>query len=77
MQIPGHWGRRMSPSSEPYTYQSYLLRCWQISPATDERPARWRFVLRSVTEEPREQDFATLDDLFAFLSAQTETDQPA
>jgi hypothetical protein len=61
----------MLDTIEPVTYQSYLLRCWLVSAAAGERPARWRFVLRDVAAEPVERDFATLAELFAFLSDKT------
>ncbi len=61
----------MADTTESVTYQSYLLRCWQVSAAAGERPARWRFVLRDVAAEPVERDFATLEEMFAFLNDQT------
>ncbi len=56
---------------EPVIYHSYLLRCWQVSPGRDDEPSRWRFALREVAAEPVERDFATLDDLYDFLSQET------
>lgn len=49
------------------TYQSFLLRCWCVSPAAGGDPARWRFVLRDVAAEPRERSFGTLQELNAYL----------
>jgi len=57
----------MSDSDRPPSYQAFLLRCWQVSPATADEPSRWRFVLREIAAEPQELAFGTLTELIAFL----------
>lgn len=49
-------------------YHSYLLRMWQTS---DEKKQIWRASLESPGSGER-QGFASLEDLFDFLQAQTE-----
>jgi hypothetical protein len=51
-------------------YLSYLLRLWQDN--SDDQPI-WRASLQSSPTENR-QGFASLDELFAFLRQQVDTD---
>ena len=51
-------------------YLSYLLRLWQDN--GDDKPI-WRASLQSSPTEKR-QGFASLDELFAFLRQQVDTD---
>lgn len=48
-------------------YTSYLLRMWRVHTAGQ---SVWRASLQS-TENGEHQGFATLDQLFAFLQAET------
>ena len=50
-------------------YHSFLVRCWLVTPETDGEPARWRFELREVPAEARNQRFGDLEGLKAFMSA--------
>lgn len=54
-----------SPSLTNYT--AYLVRCWQ-----DGKHAPWRASAQSVRTGEK-LFFANLDELFAFLAAETET----
>lgn len=49
-------------------YQSFLVRCWLVSPATADGPPIWRFELRDVSAEPQKHRFSDLEQLKAFLS---------
>jgi hypothetical protein len=48
------------------THASYLLRLWR-----DYASSAWRAMLVDVARPSEHQHFATLDALFAFLTAQT------
>ena len=50
-------------------YQSFLVRCWFIPPATTDEPAAWRFELREVSAEPQKHGFSDLEQLIAFVAA--------
>ncbi len=52
-----------------HIYQSFLVRCWLIPPATTDEPPNWRFELREVSAEPRKHRFSELEQLKAFMSA--------
>lgn len=56
------------PEEVKPVYQSFLVRCWLLGSATAETPAIWRFELRKVAAEPREQRFADLEWLKNFLA---------
>lgn len=57
----------MSQDAKLPAYQSYLLRCWLLSPADDGVPARWRFLLREVAAEPTELIFRSAAELTDYL----------
>lgn len=50
-------------------YQSFLVRCWLISPATAGEPPAWRFELREVSAEQQQHRFSNLEQLKDFMSA--------
>lgn len=50
-------------------YQSFLVRCWLMPPATTGEPAAWRFELREVSAEPQKHGFSDLEQLIAFVAA--------
>ena len=50
-------------------YQSFLVRCWLVPPATTNESPTWRFELREVSAEPQKHGFSDLEQLKAFLSA--------
>jgi hypothetical protein len=50
-------------------YQSFLVRCWLVPPATTGEPATWRFELREVSAEPQKYGFSDLEQLIAFVAA--------
>jgi hypothetical protein len=50
-------------------YQSFLVRCWLMPPATTGEPAAWRFELREVAAEPQKHGFSNLEQLKAFMAA--------
>jgi hypothetical protein len=50
-------------------YQSFLVRCWLMPPATTDEPAAWRFELREVAAEPQKYGFSDLEQLIAFMAA--------
>ncbi len=64
----------MIPSREHLTYHAYILRLWQESPASPERPAVWRFSLED-THARRRLGFGNLAALTAFLETQMETEK--
>ena len=66
----------MPQNAELPVYQSYLLRCWLISPANEAEPARWRFALRDVAAEPTELVFVSAADLVDFLEAGASAGEP-
>jgi hypothetical protein len=57
---------RAERAQEPPTYQSYLLRLWQVRDGEE----RWRASIESAQTGDRES-FATLDALFDFLRSRT------
>jgi hypothetical protein len=59
--------------SKQLTYRAYILRLWQERPASSDRPAVWRFSLED-TRARRRLGFGSLDELTAFLEAQTEAE---
>ncbi|MBE2199259.1 MAG: hypothetical protein IAE79_11665 [Anaerolinea sp.] len=50
-------------------YQSFLVRCWLIRPATEDEPETWRFELCEVAAEPQKHGFNNLEQLIAFMAA--------
>ena len=52
-------------------YYAYMLRVWQERPAAPEQEAVWRFSLEEVASH-RQQAFASLESLVAYLRGQTE-----
>jgi hypothetical protein len=50
-------------------YQSFLVRCWLIPPATIGEPVTWRFELREVAADPQKYGFSDLEQLIAFMAA--------
>jgi hypothetical protein len=50
-------------------YQSFLVRCWLIPPATKDEPPAWRFELREVAAEAQKHRFSDLAQLKEFISA--------
>lgn len=62
----------MAQNSQTPPYQSFLLRCWLVRPATGDEPAHWRFSLRPVAAEPQEYAFGTLDELVDSLTLSLE-----
>jgi hypothetical protein len=48
-------------------YQSFLIRCWLIPPATINEPPAWRFELREVTADSPTQRFGSLAQLHEFM----------
>lgn len=50
-------------------YQSFLVRCWLIRPATTDEPPTWRFELREVSADPQKHGFSDLEQLKAFMAA--------
>jgi hypothetical protein len=50
-------------------YQSFLVRCWLIPPATANEPPAWRFELREVTAESPVQRFGSFAQLNEFMAA--------
>ena len=58
----------MSKQADQF-YQSFLVRCWLIPPATNDEPPTWRFELRDVSAEPHKHRFSDLEQLKAFMSA--------
>ena len=59
--------RTRRDTQEPWLYLSYLLRLWQ---ASDAGRVGWRASLESVQSGERVA-FAGLEELFAFLRAET------
>ena len=57
------------PEEAKQVYQSFLVRCWLLGPATAETPVVWRFELREVAAEPQKHHFNDLEQLKAFISA--------
>ena len=53
------------------TAQSYLVRLWR-----DHSGAPWRALVTEVAQPEGRRQFASLDDLFAFLLARTEERAP-
>jgi hypothetical protein len=49
-------------------YQSFLVRCWLMPPATAAEPETWRFELREVAAEPQKHGFSDLEQLKAFMA---------
>lgn len=54
----------------PQVYQSFLVRCWLILPATSDEPPTWRFELREVSAEPQKHGFSDLEQLKNFMAAE-------
>jgi hypothetical protein len=50
-------------------YQSFLIRCWLIPPATADEPPAWRFELQEVTAESPVQRFGSFTQLHEYLAA--------
>ena len=50
-------------------YQSFLIRCWLIPPATADEPPAWRFELREVSANAQKHRFSDLEQLKAFMLA--------
>jgi hypothetical protein len=50
-------------------YQSFLVRCWLIPPATTDEPPVWRFELREISAKPQKHGFSDLVQLKEFMSA--------
>lgn len=50
-------------------YQSFLVRCWIVPPATANESPAWRFELREVTAESPTQRFGSLAQLNEFMAA--------
>ncbi len=58
------------PPGKTRAYRSFLLRCWTpAGPASDAR-AHMRFVVESISGEPRRWGFDTFETLIAFLRAE-------
>jgi len=57
------------PKEADQFYQSFLVRCWLIPPATNDEPPTWRFELRDVSAEPHKHRFSDLEQLKAFVLA--------
>jgi hypothetical protein len=53
------------------TVQSYLVRLWR-----DHTGTSWRALVTEVAQPEDRRQFASLDDLFAFLLARTEEHVP-
>ena len=49
-------------------YQSFLVRCWLIPPATTDEPSAWRFELRDVSAEFQKHRFSDFVQLKDFVS---------
>jgi hypothetical protein len=58
----------MSKQADP-VYQSFLIRCWFIPPATADEPPAWRFEVQEVTDESQKHRFSDLEQLQAFVAA--------
>ena len=56
-------------------YLSFLLRCWEDSNRSPDRPAIWRFSLEDVATGER-RGFRDLETLVVFLQTQTSDSQP-
>ena len=54
-------------------YQSFLIRCWLIPPATADEPPAWRFELREVSAEPQKHRFSDLEQLKDLIDAELAT----
>ncbi len=54
-------------------YQSFLVRCWLVSPATADEPPAWRFELREVSADPKKHRFSDLEQLKALMMAKLAT----
>ncbi|MCP4417123.1 MAG: hypothetical protein GY805_10900 [Chloroflexi bacterium] len=58
------------PQQVDQVYQSFLIRCWLIPPATNDALPIWRFELQEVSAEPQKHRFGSFEQLEAFVSAQ-------
>ena len=54
-------------------YQSFLVRCWLISPAVGEEAAVWRFAVRGVSAESSEHSFASFAEMGEFIATAIHT----
>lgn len=51
-----------------HIYQSFLVRCWLVQPATAVDPPVWRFELRDVAQKPQRKHFSDLEQMKSFLA---------
>lgn len=52
------------------SYQSYLVRCWQLQETGPDEPLVQRFVVEAVSSQPHRWGFDTFAELVAFLQAE-------
>jgi hypothetical protein len=57
------------PKEKTGSYRSYLLRCWQEHPSS-EQPPEWRFTLQEVSGAQSQHAFGSFDQLVAFLHSE-------
>lgn len=58
------------PENEQPIYQSFLVRCWFVAPASAGKAPVWRFELRDVSAEPQKQRFSDLEQLKNFVATE-------
>lgn len=58
------------PKQTHHVYQSFLVRCWLILPATSDESPTWRFELREVSAEAQKHTFSDLEQLKNFIAAE-------
>jgi hypothetical protein len=75
VRIVGHspdkssaFGKTNMAKQADQVYQSFLVRCWLMPPATAAEPETWRFELREVAAEPQKHGFSNLEQLIAFMA---------
>jgi hypothetical protein len=58
------------PREEQAIYQSFLVRCWFVKPATKGEAPAWRFEVRDVSAEPQKRRFSDLDQMKEFIAVE-------
>jgi hypothetical protein len=67
-EISSAFGKTNMVKQADRVYQSFLVRCWLMPPATAAEPETWRFELREVAAEPQKHGFSDLEQLKAFMA---------
>ena len=70
MEAVTTYDKSIMPIQTDQVYQSFLLRCWLVSPETAEALPVWRFELQEVSDELRRHRFSDFEQLQAFVAAE-------